>query len=129
MNPTVSDSSSSRASGSRSVDEPDRCHEERRGDSALARQAVEERRLAGVRIADERHGRHRALFAPLPQLRTPLAHLIDLALQRRNPVADAASVVSSLVSPGHGCRCAPAAQRRPRPASRGSMYLSCASST
>ena len=42
------------------------------------RQHVEQRRLAGVGVADERHGRHRRLVPPLAQLRAALAHLLDV---------------------------------------------------
>src|SRR6185436_16136747 len=54
--------------------------------------AVEQRRLAGVRVADERDRRHGALLAPLAQLRPALAHVIDLALQRVDAGADAPAI-------------------------------------
>ena len=58
-------------------------HEQRVGrDRGLIRQPIEERRLAGVGVADERDGRHRLLLPPFAQLRAALAHLVDLALDR-----------------------------------------------
>ena len=56
--------------------------------ASLVRQPVEQRRLAGVGVADQRHGRHRLLVPPLAQLRAALAHLIDLALDRLDADAD-----------------------------------------
>ena len=77
-------------------------HEQRVGRHRLARrQHVEQRRLAGVRVADERDRRHRRLVAPLAQLRAPPPD------RRRSPSADRwmrwrmrRRSVSSLVSPG-----------------------------
>src|SRR5687767_15608436 len=45
------------------------------------------RSLAGVGVADQRHRGHRLLVPPLAQLRAPLAYLIDLALERLDPLA------------------------------------------
>ena len=42
------------------------------------RQHVEQRRLAGVGVADERDRRHRRLVPALAQLRPPLPHLLDV---------------------------------------------------
>ena len=58
----------------RQTDPPDERierHEQRVGcHGSLIRQPVEQRRLAGVGVADERHRRHRLLVAPLAQLRS-----------------------------------------------------------
>ena len=68
-------------------------HEQRVGRGGrFIRQPVEQRRLAGVGVADERDGRHGPLLTPLPQLRSPLPHLIDLALNRLNPPANPPAV-------------------------------------
>ena len=56
-------------------------HEQRvLGRGAFPRQQVEQRRLAGVGVADQRHRRHRLLVPPLAQLRAPAANLVDLLL-------------------------------------------------
>ena len=44
----------------------------------VAGQRVEQRRLAGVGVADERHGRHGRLLPPLAQLRAALPHRVDV---------------------------------------------------
>ena len=47
----------------------ERDEERVRRDRLIAGQRVEQRRLAGVGVADERHGRHGRLLPPLAQLR------------------------------------------------------------
>ena len=56
------------------------------------RQPVEQRRLAGVGIADERDRRHVDLVAALAQLRSAPAHDFDLVLQRLHADADAPAI-------------------------------------
>ena len=95
MNPTVSDTSSSRRSGR--ADPPHERverHEQRvGGDGRLRpRQQVEQRRLARVGVADQRHRRHRRLLAPLAQLQPAPAHLLDLAARVADALADLAPV-------------------------------------
>ena len=54
-------------------------HEQRVGRvRVVAASAVEQRRLAGVGVADQRDGRHRRLVAPLAQLRAAALHVVDL---------------------------------------------------
>ena len=58
-------------------------HEQRvRRDRVVAGQQVEQRRLAGVGVADQRDGRHRRLVAPLAQLRAAPADRVDLLRER-----------------------------------------------
>ena len=59
----------------------------RRSQYSGLRERVEQRRLAGVRIAHQRHSRHWGRFAPLPLLRPDAAHVFQLLLH----VANAAS--------------------------------------
>ena len=134
MNPTVSETSSSRRSG-----QPHPADQRIEGDEQgvrrhrlVAGQRVEERGLAGVGVADQRHGRHRGLVPPLPRLgataadarRSPSTTMLTRWRMRRRSV-------SSFVSPGPGCRCRrrAATARRSHPTSRGIRYCSCASST
>src|SRR5712691_3010421 len=56
------------------------------------RQPIEQRRLSGVRVADERHGRHRRLVPPFAELRASLAYLRDVAGDPMNPRPDAPPV-------------------------------------
>ena len=56
------------------------------------RQAVEERGLAGVRVADQRHRRHLGLLASLAQLRTALPHLLDVVTEGLHPRANPAAI-------------------------------------
>ena len=94
MKPTVSETSSSRLVGQPHLaHQRIERHEERvRADRLFVRQPIEQRRLARVRVADERDGRHRLLLPPLAQLRPALADLIDLALNRLDAHADAPPV-------------------------------------
>ena len=59
-------------------------------------QPVEQRRLAGVGVADERHGRYGLFVATLAQLMTTLPHLVDFALNRLNARPDAPAVCLEL---------------------------------
>ncbi len=62
-------------------------HEERiRRDRLIAGQRVEERRLAGVGVADEGDSRHGALLAPLAQLRPAPADDVNLLRQHADAV-------------------------------------------
>ena len=56
------------------------------------RQPVEQRGLAGIGVADERHRRHIDLVAPLAQLRSAPPHDVDLVLQRLHAHADAPAI-------------------------------------
>ena len=90
MKPTVSDTSSSRRSGS--------CTRRTSGSSVTNSafeatasspvEHVEERRLAGVGVADQRHRRHRRLVTPLARLRPPPAHRVDLLRDHADAVPD-----------------------------------------
>jgi hypothetical protein len=62
------------------------------GHRSLIRQPIEQRRLARVRVADERHRRHRLLVPPFAQLRSTLTYLIDLTLNRLNTHANASAI-------------------------------------
>src|SRR5678815_3468448 len=55
-------------------------------------QPVEQRRLAGVRVTNERNRRDGLLVTTVPQLRTALAHLIDFALDGLDAHADAPAI-------------------------------------
>ena len=85
MKPTVSETSSSRRSGSRTLpDERIERDEERvRRDRFAAGQRVEQRRLAGVGVADQRDRRHGGLLPPLAQLRPAPPDGIDLLRRAR----------------------------------------------
>ena len=98
----------------------------------LARQPVEERRLAGVGVAHQRHRGHRLLLPAIAQSgsgaagrgRSPSASdSIRVRIRRRS--------VSSFVSPGPRVPMPPPSRDKAvlDPASRGSRYFSCASST
>jgi hypothetical protein len=50
-----------------------------RGDRG-PRQRIEQRRLPGIRVADQGHGRHRRRLPPLPLLRPDAAHVFQLLL-------------------------------------------------
>ena len=94
MNPTVSDTSSSRRSGSLTLpDERIERHEKRvRRHRVAAGQRIEQRRLAGVGVADERDGRDGRLLPPLAQLRAPPAHRVDFLGEDADAVTDAPAV-------------------------------------
>ena len=62
------------------------------GFGSLAGQQIEERRLAGVGVADQRHRRHRLLLPPLAQLRAPASHFVDGLADVVNAGADPAPV-------------------------------------
>ncbi len=79
-----------------------------------ARQHVEQRRLAGVGVADERDRRHRRLVAPLAQLRAPLPHLLDVFGDRVDARADAPAIGLELRFAG-----APRADAAAEPRQRG----------
>ena len=51
-------------------------------------QRVEQRRLACVRVADQRDGRHRPLVAALAQLRPPATHGLDVFADRMDASPD-----------------------------------------
>ena len=134
MNPTVSDTSSSRRSGSRTLRTSGSSVTNSASDATASspRQQVEQRGLAGVGVADQRDGRHRGLVAALAQLRAPAAGrrrsrsesmLMRCRMRRRS--------VSSFVSPGPRVPMPPPSRDSavPDPTSRGSRYFSCASST
>ena len=78
-----------------------------------ARQAVEERRLAGVGISDQRHRRHPALVAALAQLAAPAPYLFDLVAEDLDPRADPPPVHLELRLAG-SARADAAAQARQR---------------
>src|SRR5262249_47824754 len=56
------------------------------------RQHVEERRLAGVGVADQGDGRYRCFLPPLAQLRAAAAHLLDVGADGVNARTDAAPI-------------------------------------
>ena len=56
------------------------------------RQPVEQRRLAGIGVADKRHRRHIDLVTPLAQLRSAPPHDVDLVLQRFHAHANAPAI-------------------------------------
>ena len=84
MNPTVSETSSSRLIRQPNApDERIERDEQRVGrDRVAARQRVEQRRLAGVRVADQRDRRHGCLVAPLAQLRSPAPRPSSMSFDR-----------------------------------------------
>jgi Na+:H+ antiporter len=55
-------------------------------------EAVEQRRLARIRVTDECHRRHGLFLTTFAQLQTALSHLIDFALNRLNAYADTAPI-------------------------------------
>ena len=64
-------------------------HEQRvRGFGLRLRQAVEERRLAGIRVANERDRWHVGLVPAIAQLRAPAPDRVDLLLETVNAHAD-----------------------------------------
>ena len=135
MKPTVSETSSSRLIRQPHLpDERIERHEQRVGrDRVAAGQRVEQRRLAGVGVADQRDGRHRRLVPPLAQLRrgaaAPCSMSFDRTLDAR---ADAPAVGFELGFAGAAradAAAEPRQRRRSTPTSRGSRYFSCASST
>jgi hypothetical protein len=94
MKPTVSDSAT--GTGFRHVEAARRRIE--RGKEAIGlerarmRERVEERGLAGIRIADERDRKHRPAHARAPLQRAPLLHLLQLVLQHAHAARDVALV-------------------------------------
>ena len=74
---------------------------------------IEQRRLAGVGVADQRDRRHRRLVPPLAQLRAAAADRVDLLRQDADAVADAAAVGFELGFAG-AARADAAAQPRQR---------------
>ena len=94
MNPTVSDTSNSRLSGSRTCRTSGSSVTNSASEATAVSfgQPVEQRRLARVGVADERDRRHRLFLTPLAQLRSALPHLIDLALNRLNADANPAAI-------------------------------------
>ena len=54
-------------------------------------EGVEQGRLAGVGVADDRHDRHLALAAPTPPEPAPLGHFLPPLLEQRDPLARAAA--------------------------------------
>ncbi len=119
MKPTVSDTQQLAAIGQAHLaHQRVERHEQRVGrDGVLVRQPVEQRRLAGVRVADERDGRHRLLLAPLAKLRPPLPHLLDLALDRLDARANAPAIGLELRFAGAARADAAAEPRQRRPRS------------
>ena len=68
-------------------------HEQRiRRFRRLLRQQVEQRRLAGVRVADERDERHRGLLPPRARVAPPLANRVDLFGDRVDPLTNTPAV-------------------------------------
>ena len=108
MNPTVSLNSSSRRSG-RSTRRTSGSSVTNNAFDASAferRQSIEQRGLAGVGIADQRHRRHVDLVAALAQLRPPAAHDVDVVLQRLHAHADAPAIRFELrFARAPACRC------------------------
>ncbi len=94
MKPTVSETSSSRRSGRRTLaDERIERHEQRvRRHRGIARQHVEQRRLAGVGVADQRNRRHCRLLPPLARLLAPPADQVDLFREHADAVPDPAAI-------------------------------------
>ena len=134
MKPTVSLSSSGAAVGQHHLaDQRIQRDEQRvRGLGRGLGQAIEERGLAGVRVADERDGGHRRSCAgdratgPAgagPSSISCSRPWIRIRIFRRS--------TSSLVSPGPSVPMPPPSRdiSVPMPTSRGSRYFSCASST
>ncbi len=80
MNPTVSDSSTLRFDGSSTAANRriERGKHLRRRQYVGLGQRIEQRRFAGVGVADQRHRRDRHRLAPLPLLRANAAHVLDL---------------------------------------------------
>jgi hypothetical protein len=75
------------------ADEGIQRHEERvRRGRVTAGQGVEQRRLAGVRVADERDGRHGGLVTALAQLRPAPADRVDFLREDADAVADAPAI-------------------------------------
>ena len=65
-----------------------------RADSSTSalRQPVEQRALSGIRIADQRNGRHRHRLAPLALLPADAAHRFQVAAQLHQPPLNAPAV-------------------------------------
>ena len=136
MNPTVSDTSSSRASGSRTrrTSGSSVTNSASEATASLAGQQVEQRRLAGVGVADQRDGRHVGACCRRSRScarRRP--HVVDLALRGLRCGAESRRrSVSSFVSPGPRVPMPPpsrdSAVARSRPAAAAGT-CSCASST
>jgi hypothetical protein len=81
------------------VRQPDLAHERIEGHEqgigrlgVGARQRIEQRRLSGVRVANQRNGRHGRLLPPLAKLPAPLPHLLDGLADRVNARANPAAV-------------------------------------
>src|SRR5829696_7279799 len=62
------------------------------GDRVIAGERIEQRGLARVGVADERHRGYRSLVPTFAQLRPALADLVDLSGKDADPVADAPSI-------------------------------------
>jgi hypothetical protein len=68
-------------------------HEQRVGRNRFpAGEAIEQGSLAGIRVADERHGRHCRLVTTFAELRPPLPNDIDVLRNDADAMADAAPV-------------------------------------
>jgi hypothetical protein len=76
------------------------------------RQPIEQRRLARVRVSHECNGGDRLLLAALAQLRATLPDLIDFALYRLDPRADAAPIRFQFCFTGATCADAAAEPRQ-----------------
>ena len=94
MKPTVSETSISRSSGRRTrrTSGSSVTKSASEATASASREPVEERRLAGVGVADQRHGGHERLVAPLAQLSAPPAHLLDVVADHLDARADPAAV-------------------------------------
>src|SRR5439155_3140951 len=80
-----------------------------------SRQRVEERRLPGVRVADERGGRNGRLVPALAQLPATPPHLLDVLADRMNARPDAPAIGLELRLPGTSRADAAAEPRQRRP--------------
>ncbi len=94
MKPTVSDTRSSRRSGSRTLRTSGSSVTKSASDAtaSIAGERVEERRLAGVGVADERDRRHGTLLTPLAQLRAAAANDVDLLRQHADALPNAPAI-------------------------------------
>ena len=94
MNPTVSDSSSRRLSGRRTcrTSGSSVTNKRIRRFRGLLRQQIEQRRLAGVRVADERDERHRRLLPAGARVTPPLPNRVDLFRDRVDSLTNTPAV-------------------------------------
>ena len=94
MKPTVSESTRLRAAGKRQRADGriERGEQRVLGEHRGAGQRIEQRRLAGIGVADQRHGRIRHALARLPMQRAGAPHLLELLADDVDALADDAAV-------------------------------------